>query len=128
MLAPQICLPDWPWWNRHPLDWLPVTTACPEAAPFSWPSAAHTLSEGSDDQAADRPCLDCPAPRACLTAQRPRRASHIPAARKSRTACAQAPEEEEEEEPKKKKKKKSKKDADGDGKEEEKATEKKKNK
>ena len=18
----QICLPDWPWWNRHPLKWL----------------------------------------------------------------------------------------------------------
>jgi len=18
----QICLPDWPWWNRHPLEWL----------------------------------------------------------------------------------------------------------
>mmetsp|Transcript_25637 Transcript_25637/g.68512 ORF Transcript_25637/g.68512 Transcript_25637/m.68512 type:complete len:110 (+) Transcript_25637:71-400(+) len=18
-----ICLPDWPWWNRHPLEWLP---------------------------------------------------------------------------------------------------------
>ena len=21
-LASQICLPDWPWWNRHPLEWL----------------------------------------------------------------------------------------------------------
>ena len=20
----QICLPDWPWWNRHPLEWLEV--------------------------------------------------------------------------------------------------------
>lgn len=20
----QICLPDWPWWNRHPLKWLEV--------------------------------------------------------------------------------------------------------
>jgi len=19
-----ICLPDWPWWNRHPLKWLEV--------------------------------------------------------------------------------------------------------
>jgi hypothetical protein len=18
----QLCLPDWPWWNRHPLNWL----------------------------------------------------------------------------------------------------------
>ena len=17
----QLCLPDWPWWNRHPLEW-----------------------------------------------------------------------------------------------------------
>ena len=22
--VPQICLPDWPWWNRHPLEWLEV--------------------------------------------------------------------------------------------------------
>ena len=22
--ASQICLPDWPWWNRHPLEWLEV--------------------------------------------------------------------------------------------------------
>lgn len=21
---PQICLPDWPWWNRHPLEWREV--------------------------------------------------------------------------------------------------------
>ena len=22
--ATQVCLPDWPWWNRHPLEWLEV--------------------------------------------------------------------------------------------------------
>ena len=22
--ASQVCLPDWPWWNRHPLNWLEV--------------------------------------------------------------------------------------------------------
>ncbi|KAJ1620281.1 microsomal signal peptidase 12 kDa subunit-domain-containing protein [Pavlovales sp. CCMP2436] len=22
-LSAAVCLPDWPFWNRHPLDWLP---------------------------------------------------------------------------------------------------------
>ena len=21
-ISAVICLPDWPWWNRHPLEWL----------------------------------------------------------------------------------------------------------
>ena len=24
---PQICLPDWPWWNRHPLTWIEALSA-----------------------------------------------------------------------------------------------------
>uniref|UniRef100_A0A7S3BMF8 Signal peptidase complex subunit 1 n=1 Tax=Haptolina ericina TaxID=156174 RepID=A0A7S3BMF8_9EUKA len=23
-ISAVICLPDWPWWNRHPLDWVPA--------------------------------------------------------------------------------------------------------
>ena len=28
--GPQICLPDWPWWNRHPLEWLEPLEEEPE--------------------------------------------------------------------------------------------------
>lgn len=28
-LSAAICLPDWPWWNRHPLDWLPARSSLP---------------------------------------------------------------------------------------------------
>ena len=24
LIPPQVCLPDWPWWNRHPLQWIEV--------------------------------------------------------------------------------------------------------
>jgi len=23
-ISAVICLPDWPWWNRHPVAWIPV--------------------------------------------------------------------------------------------------------
>ena len=23
-ISAVVCLPDWPWWNRHPLEWLPA--------------------------------------------------------------------------------------------------------
>jgi hypothetical protein len=29
----QICLPDWPWWNRHPLPWIQVDSGEEEEAP-----------------------------------------------------------------------------------------------
>jgi len=28
-LSAVVCLPDWPWWNRHPLDWLPARNSLP---------------------------------------------------------------------------------------------------
>jgi signal peptidase complex subunit 1 len=28
-LSAAVCLPDWPWWNRHPLDWLPARSSVP---------------------------------------------------------------------------------------------------
>ena len=38
-IAAVICLPDWPWWNRHPIHWLPgeeeeeVRVVTPHATP-----------------------------------------------------------------------------------------------
>lgn len=26
----KVCLPDWPWWNRHPLEWLEPLEEDPE--------------------------------------------------------------------------------------------------
>ena len=32
-ISAVICLPDWPWWNRHPLKWLEVPDAPEEKEP-----------------------------------------------------------------------------------------------
>lgn len=47
-VSAAVCLPDWPWWNRHPLEWLPARSALPASKRRSKDAdRKHAASDGA---------------------------------------------------------------------------------
>jgi hypothetical protein len=49
----QLCLPDWPWWNCSPLEWLPVRV--PSSSSSSSSSCSSSCSSCSSRSSCSRP-------------------------------------------------------------------------